>query len=601
MDGKRTLDDAALQLSPKRVKLDEPEEEGSESEMVQGTANTVPSSDPATLARRLTTARRYLAAQAHAVVIPSYSTWFSLGAVHPIERRSLPEFFNSRNRSKVPAIYKDYRDFIVHTYRLNPSEYLTVTACRRNLAGDVCAIMRVHAFLEQWGLINYQVRLPPAPGRAHTAQIDAESKPAALVPPFTGHFRILVDTPRGLAPLHSGTPQPLPGAPTTELRREVLQTDSARPARPDSKLSASVATNLASSALATSDAAVRETPPCGTCGASATSTRYSSVKTRGDFAVCTNCYNEGRFPSTMHSGDFIKLEEGPYHQADETSKWEDQEVLLLLEGLEMYDEDWDKISEHVGTRSKDQCILHFLQMPIEDPFLEPVGTDLGPLQYSRLPFNEADNPVLSVMAFLAASVDKSVAAKAAGEAVEEMDTALRTRAEQAKTGEAPISNGTVVGEEAMEVDTEESKTVPRNNVEKAAMIALGSAAAKAHVLALEEDATLHSLVTSVVEAQVKKLELKLSHFAQLESLLEVERRALEQSKQQLYEDRLKMSRMINEVQELYARAKEGQAGGITPQEMAAIAAHSGSAPPRASTVSQPGQAPNGGQGFVSMM
>jgi len=36
---------------------------------------------------------------------------------------------------------------------------LTVTACRRNLAGDVCAIIRVHAFLEQWGLINYQVAI----------------------------------------------------------------------------------------------------------------------------------------------------------------------------------------------------------------------------------------------------------------------------------------------------------------------------------------------------------------------------------------------------------------------------------------------------------
>ena len=70
---------------------------------------------------------------------------------------SNPEFFNSRHRSKTPAIYKDYRDFMVNTYRLRPSEYLTVTACRRNLAGDVCAIMRVHAFLEQWGLINYQV------------------------------------------------------------------------------------------------------------------------------------------------------------------------------------------------------------------------------------------------------------------------------------------------------------------------------------------------------------------------------------------------------------------------------------------------------------
>ena len=31
---------------------------------------------------------------------------------------------------------------MIDTYRLNPQEYLTSTACRRNLAGDVCAIMR---------------------------------------------------------------------------------------------------------------------------------------------------------------------------------------------------------------------------------------------------------------------------------------------------------------------------------------------------------------------------------------------------------------------------------------------------------------------------
>lgn len=103
------------------------------------------------------TARSHLIEQRHAVVLPSYSAWFDMETVHSIERKSLPEFFNSRNRSKTEAIYKDYRDFMINTYRLNPSEYLTVTACRRNLAGDVCAIMRVHAFLEQWGLINYQV------------------------------------------------------------------------------------------------------------------------------------------------------------------------------------------------------------------------------------------------------------------------------------------------------------------------------------------------------------------------------------------------------------------------------------------------------------
>lgn len=104
-------------------------------------------------------ARKYLAAQTHEIIVPSYSAWFDMSKIHPVEQRALPEFFNSRNRSKTPAIYKDYRDFMINTYRLRPTEYLTVTACRRNLAGDVCAIMRVHAFLEQWGLINYQVSL----------------------------------------------------------------------------------------------------------------------------------------------------------------------------------------------------------------------------------------------------------------------------------------------------------------------------------------------------------------------------------------------------------------------------------------------------------
>ena len=102
-------------------------------------------------------ARAHLIAQNHAIILPSYSAWFDMHVIHNLERKALPEYFNNRNRSKTPAVYKDYRDFMVNTYRLNPAEYLTVTACRRNLAGDVCAIMRVHAFLEQWGLINYQV------------------------------------------------------------------------------------------------------------------------------------------------------------------------------------------------------------------------------------------------------------------------------------------------------------------------------------------------------------------------------------------------------------------------------------------------------------
>ena len=78
---------------------------------------------------------------------------------------------------------------MIDTYRLNPTEYLTSTACRRNLAGDVCAIMRTRAFFEQWGLINYQ--------------INAESRPTPMGLPPTSHFHVLSDTPSGLQPLNT--------------------------------------------------------------------------------------------------------------------------------------------------------------------------------------------------------------------------------------------------------------------------------------------------------------------------------------------------------------------------------------------------------------
>lgn len=59
-------------------------------------------------------------------------------------------------------------------------------------------------------------------------------------------------------------------------------------------------------------------------------------------------------------------------------EWTDQETLLLLEGLELFKDDWNKIADHVGTRTHDECILRFLQLPVEDPYLES-GADGGVL------------------------------------------------------------------------------------------------------------------------------------------------------------------------------------------------------------------------------
>ena len=61
--------------------------------------------------------------QTHNIIVPSYSAWFDYNAIHAIEKRGLPEFFNGRNKSKTPEIYLAYRNFMMDTYRYDSMSY----------------------------------------------------------------------------------------------------------------------------------------------------------------------------------------------------------------------------------------------------------------------------------------------------------------------------------------------------------------------------------------------------------------------------------------------------------------------------------------------
>ncbi|OJA09871.1 hypothetical protein AZE42_06261 [Rhizopogon vesiculosus] len=528
-------------------------------------------------------ARKYLAAQTHDVVIPSYSAWFDMSKIHPVEQRALPEFFNSRNRSKTPTIYKDYRDFMINTYRLRPTEYLTVTACRRNLAGDVCAIMRVHAFLEQWGLINYQ--------------IDPEARPAALAPPFTGHFRLILDTPRGMQSLHPGTrptshpaaavmngaPKPTQhhsgsGSASLELRNSIYQTTS--------KASRAVTPAEANALMNGVSSKGNMSYQCDTCGTDCTVLRYHSLKVK-DFELCGPCYLDGRFPSTMFSGDFVRLASSPpgvsHGGADDD--WTDQEVLMLLEGIEMFDDDWSAIEDHVGTRSAQQCIRKFLSLPIEDPYIAAEG-DTGPLRFGRIPFEQADNPVMSVVAFLAGVVGSGVAAEAAktamhaltdtkedtenaigekGESTDKMDAAgdaamdedapdaFTAANSQPQTG----SPSNIEQTEGTPADTAKPTTpqtkLPHSHVVRAAQLALKSSAKAAQNLADSEDVHIRSTLASLIKLTLTKLELKMAQFEVLEDVLEEERKGLESARMALVNERVNLKRMLDGVRSELAK------------------------------------------------
>ena len=91
------------------------------------------------------------------IYLPISSSWFSMDNIHEIEIKSLPEYFCGKFPSKTPQVYKNYRNFIINLYRENSTMYLSSNACRKHLAGDACSIMRIHAFLEHWGLINFKL------------------------------------------------------------------------------------------------------------------------------------------------------------------------------------------------------------------------------------------------------------------------------------------------------------------------------------------------------------------------------------------------------------------------------------------------------------
>ncbi|KAM9838873.1 SWI/SNF complex subunit SMARCC1b [Aulostomus maculatus] len=486
---------------------------------------------------RLSEGEENITEQTHHIIIPSYTSWFNNNSIHAIEKRALPEFFNGKNKSKSPEIYLAYRNFMIDTYRLNPQEYLSSTSCRRNLTGDVCAVMRVHAFLEQWGLINYQV--------------DAESRPLPMGPPPTPHFNVLADTPSGLAP----------------LQHKPLQVS-------------------ASQHMLYFPERSREKP--------------SDCQ---NFGLRTDIYAR-KHPKTKG--------------ASAGREWTEQETLLLLEALEVYRDDWNKVSEHVGSRTQDECILHFLRLPIEDPYLEDSSASLGPLAYQPVPFSQSENPVMSTVAFLASVVDPRVASAAAKAALEEfsrvheesvdkisetsnqldkIDSLDAAKTEtNASSHQIPVrvepGGATVEGENAENLLAEErdgrgneDESVQRQEgegdegrgvmeqdlvegcVATAAAAALASAATKAKHLAAVEERKIKSLVALLVETQMKKLEIKLRHFEELETIMDREKEALEQQRQQLLSERQTFHTEQIKQAELKVRQQREQQGqpGYTMQ------------------------------------
>lgn len=274
-------------------------------------------------------------------VVPTFAGWFSWKEIHPIEKQMLPSFFNGKSDKRTPEIYLGIRNFIMLKFHANPQLQLESKDLAELSIGEADAHQEVLKFLDHWGLINFHPFLPAgqeeskpeeAHGKSHSEEkasvleqlFKFESVQSYMIPlPKKGE----VETP---APLPSLLPDP------------ALIEDVVSAAEPSVEYH------------------------CNSCSVDCSKKRYH-CRTQADFDLCSDCYNEGKFDIGMAKTDFILMDSSEVSGASGTS-WTDEETLLLLEALEIFGGKWTEIAEHVATKTKAQCMLHFLQMQIEDRF-----------------------------------------------------------------------------------------------------------------------------------------------------------------------------------------------------------------------------------------
>lgn len=519
-----------------------------------------------------------------ALVLPMHSDWFSPASVHRLERQAVPHFFSGKSPDLTPEKYMDCRNYIVALYMEEPGKKITASDCQGMLVGvDHEDLIRIVRFLDQWGIINYCARMP-----SH----EAPNAVSCLREDTGGEVRVPSDALKSIDSLIKFD------KPKCKLKADEIYS--------------SLTTH--SAAVPDLDGRIREhlsDNHCNYCSCPLAALYYQSQK-EVDILLCTDCFHDGKFVIGHSSIDFIRVDSTRDYGELDGDSWTDQETLLLLEAVEIYNENWSEIADHVGTKSKAQCILHFLRLPMEDGKLENInvpsmslssnvmnkndnkrshphsnGDSTGPVHQirdsdSRLPFANSGNPVMALVAFLASAVGPRVAASCAhaalsvlsedsnGSQTETSGHDNRTNPENihGKDGgphrEAAISNNHNEDNKAKALglrDQSEGRTTPLSaeKVKDAAKAGLSAAAMKAKLFADHEEREIQRLCANIINHQLKRLELKLKQFAEIETLLMKECEQVERAKQRFAAER---SRIIS--------ARFGNAGTTPPMNVSGV-------------------------------
>lgn len=506
------------------------------------------------------------------IFLPSCSSWFNFDNINEIEIKSLPEFFCGKYPSKTPEVYKAYRNFIINLYRENQNTYLSATTCRRHLAGDACAILRIHAFLEHWGIINFKV--------------DPLLKPTNMFLPKSFNFKnpIYIDATSLLLKDNNNNNTNKIGNNniiivnninnqnnqnnsnnSNDNNNSMPETRTLYPINnhPESMFRSFFNKNSNMVNHQINFLTKNYRPKCdlcmNLCDLDWYITKESAIKNlnnnnnNSSFLICENCYEKNLFPNDLKKDDFelsnifnifepnSKTTE-KLSERIEKEKWTKEETKKLIDLIEKFGENWEEIEKHFeGKKTKADCIIHLMQLPIKENIQFKImdnnlpkneidnGFNIKPNEINAI--NDQNNPLISQVVFFAKIFEKFINQDAQNYKEKNNNIELNKK----------------------NVDYSDTK-----NLRKLIYKTYAKTIDNSKKLIKNEKNEMKKYMDLLIYLQMKKIELKLNYFNEFEKMIEFKKNQIKTMESQIVQDRIKLSIKRNDLLNLISKIKESQ-------------------------------------------
>ena len=506
------------------------------------------------------------------IFLPSCSSWFNFDNINEIEIKSLPEFFCGKYPSKTPEVYKAYRNFIINLYRENQNTYLSATTCRRHLAGDACAILRIHAFLEHWGIINFKV--------------DPLLKPTNMFLPKSFNFKnpIYIDATSLLLKDNNNNNTNKIGNNniiivnninnqnnqnnsnnSNENNNSMPETRTLYPINnhPESMFRSFFNKNSNMVNHQINFLTKNYRPKCdlcmNLCDLDWYITKESAIKNlnnnnnNSSFLICENCYEKNLFPKDLKKDDFelsniFNIFEPNNKTTEKLSeriekeKWTKEETKKLIDLIEKFGENWEEIEKHFeGKKTKADCIIHLMQLPIKENIQFKImdnnlpkneidnGFNIKPNEINAI--NDQNNPLISQVVFFAKIFEKFINQDAQNHKEKNNNIELNKK----------------------NVDYSDTK-----NLRKLIYKTYAKTIDNSKKLIKNEKNEMKKYMDLLIYLQMKKIELKLNYFNEFEKMIEFKKNQIKTMESQIVQDRIKLSIKRNDLLNLISKIKESQ-------------------------------------------